>query len=35
MPQANAPFNLIEATIDDIHAAYKSEQLTCRQLVQM
>jgi amidase len=35
MPQANAPFNLIEATIDDIHAAYKSGQLTCRQLVQM
>jgi amidase len=35
MLQANAPFNLIEATIDDIHAAYKSGQLTCRQLVQM
>jgi amidase len=35
MPQANAPFNLIEATIDDIHAAYKSGQFTCRQLVQM
>jgi amidase len=34
MPQANA-FNLIEATIDDIHAAYKSGQFTCRQLVQM
>jgi amidase len=35
MAQSNAPFNLIEATIDDIHAAYKSGQLTCRQLVQM
>jgi amidase len=35
MAQANVPFNLIEATIDDIHAAYKSGQLTCRQLVQM
>jgi amidase len=28
-------FNIIEATIDDIHAAYKSGQLTCRELVQM
>jgi amidase len=35
MAQTNMPFNLIEATIDDIHAAYKSGQLTCRQLVQM
>jgi amidase len=35
MAQSNAPFNLIEATIDDIHAAYKSGQLTCRELVQM
>ncbi len=35
MAQSNAPFNLVEATIDDIHAAYKSGQLTCRQLVQM
>jgi amidase len=35
MAQANMPFNLIEATIVDIHAAYKSGQLTCRQLVQM
>ena len=35
MAQSNAPFNLVEATIDDIHAAYKSEQLTCRQLVQL
>src|SRR5262249_45647325 len=28
-------FNIVEATIDDIQAAYKSGQLTCRQLVQM
>jgi Asp-tRNA(Asn)/Glu-tRNA(Gln) amidotransferase A subunit family amidase len=27
-------FNILETTIDDIHAAYKSGQLTCRQLVQ-
>jgi Asp-tRNA(Asn)/Glu-tRNA(Gln) amidotransferase A subunit family amidase len=35
MAESNAPFNLVEATIDEIHAAYKSGQLTCRQLVQM
>jgi amidase len=35
MAQSNAPFNLVEATIDDIHAAYKSGQLTCHRLVQM
>jgi Asp-tRNA(Asn)/Glu-tRNA(Gln) amidotransferase A subunit family amidase len=34
MAQSNA-FNVVEATIDDIHAAYKSGQLTFRQLVQM
>src|SRR5882724_12813162 len=34
MAQSNA-FNVVEATIDDIHVAYKSGQLTCRQLVQM
>jgi amidase len=28
-------FNLIETTIADVHAAYKSGELTCRQLVQM
>src|SRR3972149_2919713 len=28
-------FNLLETTIDEIHAAYKSGQLTCRQLTQM
>ena len=27
-------FNILEATIDGIHAAYKSGDLTCRQLVQ-
>jgi Asp-tRNA(Asn)/Glu-tRNA(Gln) amidotransferase A subunit family amidase len=31
----STPFNIIEATIDDIQSAYKSGQLTCRQLVQM
>src|SRR5262249_10012420 len=31
----SAPFNILEATIEDIHGAYKSGQLTCRQLVQM
>jgi len=29
------PFPLLEATIDDIHSAYKSGQLTARQLIQM
>ena len=28
-------FNVLETTIDDIHAAYKSGQLTCRRLIQM
>jgi amidase len=28
-------FNILEATIDDIHKAYKSGQLTTRQVVQM
>ena len=28
-------FNIVEATIDDIHAGYQSGQLTCRQVVQM
>src|SRR5213593_1585074 len=31
---STASFNILETTIDDIHAAYKSGQLTCRQLVQ-
>ena len=30
-----ATFNVLETTIDEVHAAYKSGQLTCRQLVQM
>jgi amidase len=34
MAQSNA-FNVVEATIDDIHSAFKSGQLTCRQLVQI
>lgn len=34
MAQSNS-FDIVEATIDDIQAAYKSGQLTCRQLVQM
>jgi Asp-tRNA(Asn)/Glu-tRNA(Gln) amidotransferase A subunit family amidase len=28
------PFNILEATIDGIHAAYESGDLSCRQLVQ-
>jgi amidase len=35
MAQSNAPFNIVEATIEDIRAAYKSGQLSCRQLIQM
>ena len=35
MAQATSWFNVIEATIDDIHNAYKSGQLTARQLVQI
>src|SRR5262249_10802251 len=34
MAQSNA-FNVVESTIDDIHSAYKSGQLLCRQLAQM
>lgn len=37
-PQAQAqtkPFNIMETTIDDVHAAYKSGLLTSHQLVQM
>jgi amidase len=29
------PFHLLEATVEDVHAAYKSGQLTSRQLVQL
>ncbi|MBI4527783.1 MAG: amidase [Deltaproteobacteria bacterium] len=32
---SSTPFHLLEATIDDIHSAYKSGQLTVRQVVQM
>ena len=28
-------FNLLEATIEDVRSAYRSDELTCRQLVQM
>ncbi len=35
MGQSDTPFNVVEATIENIHAAYKSGQLTCHQLVQM
>ena len=35
MTRPAANFKILEATIDDIHSAYKSGQLTCRQLVQM
>lgn len=31
---ATAPFQIVEASIDDIHEAYKSGKLTVRQLVQ-
>ena len=33
MAQTN--FNIVEATIDDIHAGYKAGTITCRQVVQM
>ena len=35
MANSTAPFNVLEATIDDIHSAYKSGQLDARHLVQM
>ena len=28
-------FNILETSIEEIHAAYKSGELTCRQLVQL
>ncbi len=34
MAQTNA-FNVVEATIEDIHAGYKTGELTCRQIVQI
>ena len=35
MAKSIGPFNVLETTIDDIHSAYKSGQLTSHQLVQM
>src|ERR671910_2706490 len=35
MTEANQPFNIIEATIESVHSAYRSGQLTARRLVQM
>lgn len=35
MAISTEPFRILEATIDDIHSAYKSGHLTCLQLVQM
>ncbi|MFQ5539301.1 MAG: amidase family protein, partial [Candidatus Binatia bacterium] len=35
LSRSKAPIRLLEATIDDIHSAYQSGQLTSRQLVQM
>ncbi len=35
MSASTAPFRLLETTVEDIHNAYKAEQLTARQLVQM
>ncbi len=35
MAQPSDGFHIVETTIDEIHAAYKSRQLTCQQLVQM
>jgi amidase len=32
---ATAPFRLQEATIDDIHSAYRSGEVTCRRLVEL
>src|SRR5215471_15794079 len=35
MSSVNAPFRLLEATIEDINRAYRAGQVTARQLVQM
>jgi amidase len=35
MPEAREPFNIIEATIESVHSAYRSGQLTGQRLVQM
>ena len=34
MAQRTEPFEIIDATVDGIHSAFKSGQLTCRQLVE-
>ncbi|HVO94857.1 MAG TPA: amidase family protein [Terriglobales bacterium] len=34
MAQSDGTLNIVEATIDEIHDAYRSGRLTCRQLVQ-
>src|SRR5437016_13838448 len=34
-PAAAAGFHLLEATIDDIHAALQSKRITCRELVNL
>ena len=33
--QETAPFQLVEATIEDIHNAIKTDQITCQALVQL
>jgi Asp-tRNA(Asn)/Glu-tRNA(Gln) amidotransferase A subunit family amidase len=35
MVQQEAPFHLLETTIDAVHGAFRSGRLTCRQLVQL
>ena len=35
MAQRTEPFEIIDATVDGIHSAFKSGHLTCRHLVQM
>jgi len=35
MSEVSQPFNIIEATIDSVHSAYRSGRLTARRLVQM
>ncbi|HVZ50285.1 MAG TPA: amidase family protein [Gemmatimonadaceae bacterium] len=33
--QTRVPFDVVEATIDQVHAAFRAGRLTCRQLVQL
>src|SRR3990172_13237300 len=35
MVESTATFNILETTIDNIHSAYRSGQITARQLVQI